>query len=179
ELGSTPDRFEERVGLEALQVRGRARAPVHSWDIEGAHRRVAEARREERRADERLAQERVYLLRRHEPDEPLGPGRDLARGERKEDAVVDVARLRDEAEGEPELPGTGRMLPLPERDRRRPTLRVLDEHTVGADLDDPPRVRAEEEDVAREALGDELLVERADLEIGLGDEDVEEPRVGD
>ena len=48
ELGPTPDRFEERVGLEALQVRGRARAPVHSWDIEGAHRRVAEARREER-----------------------------------------------------------------------------------------------------------------------------------
>src|SRR5256885_2297828 len=83
------------------------------------------------------------------------------------------------ADGEAELPGTGRMLPLPERDRRRHTLRVLDEHTVGADLDDPPRVRAEEEDVAREALGDELLVERADLEIGLGDEDVEEPRVGD
>src|SRR5881628_1271061 len=71
------------------------------------------------------------------------------------------------------------MLPLPERDRRRRTLRVLDEHTVGTDLDDPPRVRAEEEDVTREALGDELLVERADLEVGLGDEDIEEPRVGD
>src|SRR5207247_10669127 len=78
-----------------------------------------------------------------------------------------------------ELPGTGRTPPRPVRDRRRHALRVLDEHTVGADLDAPPRVRAEEEDVTREALGDELLVERADLEIGLGDEDVEEPRVGD
>src|SRR5207245_9960327 len=79
------------------------------------------------------------------------------------------------ADGEAELPGTGRMLPLPERDRRRHALRVLDEYTVGTDLADPPRVRAEEEDVARTALGDELRAERADLEVGPGDEDVEEP----
>src|SRR5439155_1694980 len=83
------------------------------------------------------------------------------------------------ADGEAELPRAGRVLTLPERDRRRHALSVIDEHTVGAHLDDPPGVRPEEEDVAREALGDELLVERADLEVGLGDEDIEEPRVGD
>ena len=42
-----------------------------------------------------------------------------------------------------------------------------------------PGVGAEQEDVAGQALGDELLVERADLQIGLGDEDVEEAGVGD
>ena len=47
ELRPAANRFEERVGLEALEVRGRARAPEHPRNIEGAHRRVAEAGREE------------------------------------------------------------------------------------------------------------------------------------
>jgi hypothetical protein len=70
------------------------------------------------------------------------------------------------------------VLALPERDRRRHALRVLDQHAIGAHLHDLPGVRAEQEDVAGQALGHELLVERADLQVGLGDEDVVEPVVG-
>ena len=58
-------------------------------------------------------------------------------------------------------------------------MRVLDQHAVRAHLDDLPRVRAEQEDVARQRLGDELLVQRADFQIGLGHVDVVEPGVLD
>jgi len=79
---------------------------------------------------------------------------------------------------QPELPRARGMLALPERDRRGHALRILDQDPIGAHLDDLPRMRAEQEHVAGQALGHELLVERADLQIGLGDEDVVEPVVG-
>ena len=273
EFGQAPDRLQERVGLEALQGRGRPLAADHAWNEKGAYGAVAEARREERRADERPPQQRVHFLRRHELRQALERRRGLARREGEEDAVVHVARLGlqpehapdllaqrhapgavhahaedrvdhrvapahlvgerldddppvvghavedlarlheprphgrggarvettfprrpvgevggvealrgvapEPADGEPELPRARRVLALPERDRRRHALRVLDQHAVGAHLEEFPRVRAEEEHVPGQALGDELLVERADLEVGVRDEDVEEPRVGD
>ena len=78
-----------------------------------------------------------------------------------------------------ELPRARGMLALPERDRGRHALRVLDQHAIGAHLDDLPGVRPEQEHIAGQALGHELLVERADLQVGLGDEDVVEAVVRD
>ena len=234
---------------------------------------MTEARGEERRADEGAPEERLDLLGPDEPDQALGRGRDLARREREEDAVVHVARLRLEPErpaqllaerhapravhahaedrvdhrvaapqlvgerlhddapvvghavqhlaglhepvahgrggarvqaalarrplrelgrvqpvggvaaepphGEPELERARRVLAAPERDRRRHALRVLDEDPAALHLGDLPGVRAQQEHVAGQALGDELLVERADLQVGVRHEDVEEPGVGD
>src|SRR2546426_7430068 len=71
------------------------------------------------------------------------------------------------------------MLAPPEGYRGGHAVRVLHQDAVGAHLRDPPRVGPEEEDVAGQALGDELLVEGADLQIGVGDVDVVEPRVRD
>ena len=83
------------------------------------------------------------------------------------------------ADGEAEVERARGMLALPERDRRRHAVRVFHQHAVGAHLLDLPRIGAEQEDVARQRLGDELLVERADLQIGLGHVDVVEPGVLD
>ena len=95
---------------------------------------------------------------------------------RRVDALGGIAAQPPDREAQ--LPRAGRVLAPPERNRRRHPLGVLDQDAIGADLDDLPRVRAEQEDVAREALRHELLVERADLQVGLGDEDVVEAVVG-
>src|SRR4030095_1909816 len=57
--------------------------------------------------------------------------------------------------------------------------RVFHQDAVALDLGDLPGVRTQQEDVAGQALGDELLVERADFQIRVGDVDVVEPGVGD
>ncbi len=272
EVGLAADGLEQRVGLEALQVRGRPLALVRAGDEQRTHGGVTEARAEERGADQRLAEQHVELLGRDQRGQALGGGRDLARRERQQDAVVDVARLGDQAErpaqllleghapgavdlhaedrvdhrvpaahfvrerlhdhalivgdavehfarldepgpqrasggrleaallarpvhevwlvemvrgvaaeapdGHAELPRARRMLAPPERDGWRHAVGVLDQHAIGAHLHDAPGVRAEEEHVARQAFGHELLVERAHAEIGIGDEHVEEPGVG-
>ena len=65
----------------------------------------------------------------------------------------------------PGLPGRGR-----------------DQHPVVGDVLDPPGRRAEQEDVADPGLVDHLLVELADpaaAALGAGEEDAEQPAVGD
>ena len=62
---------------------------------------------------------------------------------------------------------------VPERNRRRRAVRVLDAHDARLDAPDPPRRRAEQEDVAGHALDGEVFVERADdVSVGLGDDGV-------
>jgi hypothetical protein len=140
ELGLAADRLEQRVGLEPLQIRGRALAAGHARDEERPDRAVAEARAEERRADQRLAEERVDLFRRDERDEPLRRGRHLARRERQENAVVDVAGLGDQADAaqlllQDHAPGT---VDLHAEDRM--DHRVATAHLVGERLDDDPLI---------------------------------------
>ena len=72
-----------------------------------------------------------------------------------------------------------RRLGVPERDARRRAVGVLDAHDPGLDAPDPPRRRAEQEDVAREALDREVLVHLPDGHaLRLGDHRVLR-RVGD
>ena len=62
---------------------------------------------------------------------------------------------------------------VPEGNRRRRAVRVLDPDAPGLDAADAPRRRAEQEHVARQALDGEVFVERADdRPVGLGDHEV-------
>src|SRR5205814_8899507 len=54
EVGLAADGLEQRVGLEALQVRGRPLALVHAGDEQRTHGGVTEARAEEDRKSTRL-----------------------------------------------------------------------------------------------------------------------------
>ena len=239
------DGLEQRIRLQAHQVRGRALSFICARDEQRAHGGVAEACAEQRRADQRVAEEIVDFLRRHQRGEPLGADRrDLAGRERQQQPVVHVRglghqavraahlffqrhapgavdahaedgmdhrvapahlvgeRLHDDAlivrhavedlaglhepraqrrrrarlqpalafcpigevgivdapgriaaqpsDGQAEIERARGMLALPERDGRRHAVRVLDQHAVRAHLDDLPRVRAEQEDVARQ-----------------------------
>ncbi len=70
-------------------------------------------------------------------------------------------------------------LALPERHRAGNAGRRRDEHAVARDLLDPPRRRAEHDHLAVARLVHHLLVELADAAAAVGDEDAEEPAVGD
>jgi hypothetical protein len=85
-------------------------------------------------------------------------------------AQRDLARELDRAPGP---------FAVPERNRGRRTVRVLDDaHDAGFDAPDLPRRRAEQEDVAGHALDREVFVERADhVTVGL-DDDVVVGRLG-
>src|SRR6185369_8443138 len=62
----------------------------------------------------------------------------------------------------PELPRPAEPVALPERHGAGNTRRGRDDHAIAGDLLDPPRRRAEQEDLARAGLVDHLLVELAD-----------------
>jgi hypothetical protein len=79
---------------------------------------------------------------RLEPTLAVGPGFEVGRVQ----AVGGLAA--QPADGDTKVVRARGMLALPERDRRRHAVRVLDQHAVGAHLDDLPRVGAEQEDVA-------------------------------
>src|SRR5690606_455312 len=75
-----------------------------------------------------------------------------------------VERAAQPAHGLRELRAAPRRLAEPERDVGRLTLRVFREYLSLRDLRDAVRGIAELEDVARDALEREILVQRADLE---------------
>ena len=79
----------------------------------------------------------------------------------------------------PELRRPPDPLALPERRHARHARRRRDEHAVARDLLDPPGRRAEQERLALAGLVDHLLVELADPPAAVGEEDAEEPTVGD
>ena len=171
-----------------LLLQHHAPGAVHAHAEDGVDHRVAAAHlvRERLDHDAAIVGHAVEDLARLRE-----PGLHRRRGARLEPALgarprLPVGRVQpvrglpaQPSDGDAQIVRARGMLALPERDRRRHAVGVLDQDPVGADLQDLPRVRAEQEDVAGQALGDELLVERADLEVGLGDEDVVEPGVGD
>ena len=72
-----------------------------------------------------------------------------------------------------QLGGARRRLAHPERDGRRRVAGVADAHDARLDPADLPRVRAEQEDVARHRLDGPVLVDGADEGVvGLGDDAV-------
>ncbi len=86
------------------------------------------------------------------------------------------------AEGFAELGRPAELVAVPEGELARLPRRRAHEHPVVGDVLDPPRRRAEGEDVADPRLVDHLLVELADAAaraLAGGEEDPEEPAVGD
>ena len=81
--------------------------------------------------------------------------------------------------GGTELGGPADLIPFPERDRTGNAGRGGDEHAIARDLLDPPRARAEQEDLPLARLVDHLLVELADATRAVHEEDAEEAAVGD
>ena len=94
----------------------------------------------------------------HSLDEPRRRRRASLVVEPRRDLAAQAAHLFGQ------LPRARRRFAEPERHARRPPLRVLDAHDAARRLDAPdlPRVRAEQEDVARHALDRPVLVHRAD-----------------
>ena len=70
-------------------------------------------------------------------------------------------------------------LALPERHHARHARRRRDEHAIARDLVDAPRRSAEHDHLAGARLVHHLLVQLADAAAAVGDEDAEEPAVGD
>ena len=78
-----------------------------------------------------------------------------------------------------ELGGPPHSLAFPERGDARGARRRRDEHAVARDLLDPPGRGAEDERLPLPGLVHHLLVELADAPAAVGEEDAEEPAVGD
>ena len=104
-------------------------------------------------------------------------GREVARRQLVE--VPEPARPRRLAHGPPQLVRPPDAVALPERHAPRHARRRRDEHAVARDLLDPPRRRAQLEDLAGAGLVDHLLVELPHPRPRVGEKDAVEAAVGD